>query len=267
MKTLKNKVVVITGGATGIGFSFAKQFGKEGSKIVIAGRRENRLEEAVEKLIAEKIDATYVVCDVAKEDEVKNLLDYTLDFYGEVHVLVNNAGIGPVSKPAYEITRQEIDKILNVNLHGAWNGVRVFAKHMIEKGEECAIYNVASENSFFNAAPLSAGYVASKHALHAMTVALEEDTPDFIEVGLICPGLVNSEIGDGVNIGMDTDKYTSIAMEQIKENQFYIVSHAYNIERINNRQNKIVQAYEQYAPRYENDIEFDVRSILAKMQH
>ncbi len=89
---------------------------------------------------------------------------------------------------------------------------------------------------------------------------------NFVEVGLICPGIVNSEIGGAsITIGMDTDKFTGIATAQIKEGKFYIVSHAYNIVRINERQTEIRGAYETYAPRYEGDIEFDVRTIFTRM--
>ena len=109
-------------------------------------------------------------------------------------------------------------------------------------------------------------YIASKHAVLAMTVALREEAPDFMEVGLIAPGLVNSELGeDGISFGMDTDKYTAIAMEQIKAGKFYIVSHAYNMKRIDDRYTEIREAYEQYAPRYDGDEEFDVRTIIANM--
>ena len=266
MKDFKDKVVVITGGATGIGFSFAKQFGMEGAKIVIGSRRADRIEEAVEKLIAQGVDATGTVCDVTVEDDVKKLLDYTLDFYGQVNVIVNNAGVGPKQKPTYELSREEIDFVLGVNLHGVWNAVRVFGKHMIAQGKECAIYNVGSENSFFNAVKTGSEYVASKHAVHAMTVALEEDTPDFVSVGLICPGLVNSELGEGISFGMDTDKYTALAMEQIKAGSFYIVSHAYNMHHIEERHQQVSQAFSTYAPRYEGDMEFDVRYLMSKMQ-
>ncbi len=121
---------------------------------------------------------------------------------------------------------------------------------------------------------------------------------NFVKVGLICPGIVNSEIGGAsITIGMDTDKFTGIATAQIKEGKFYIVSHAYNIVRINERQTEIKEAYQTYAPRYEGvaygaggmggvppfpslrhtpgmkpaeqgfigDIEFDVRTIYARM--
>ncbi len=264
MNNFRNKVVVITGGATGIGFSFAKQFGGEGAKIVIASRRMQRVNEAVKKLQALGIEAAGTVCDVAIVADVEALADFAWGKFGQVDVIMNNAGVGPVLKPVVEMSREDIMRILDVNLFGVWNGVSVFGKRMIKQATPCAIYNIGSENSLFNGGPLISGYIASKHALHAMTVSLREEVPDFVEVGLICPGLVNSEIGSGITMGMNTDKFTRIAMSQIKEGKFYIVSHAYNIVRIHERQSEIEEAYEAYAPRYKGDIEFDARTIMGK---
>ncbi len=265
MHNFKNKVVVITGGATGIGFSFAKQFGREGTKVVIASRRIKRVNEAVKKLQALGIEAAGTACDVAILSDVEALADFAWREFGQVDIIVNNAGVGPKLKSVIDMSREDIMRILDVNLLGAWNGVSVFGQRMIEQGTPCAIYNIGSENSLFNVAPMISGYTASKHALLAMTVALQEEVPNFVEVGLICPGIVNSEIGGGITIGMDTDKFTGIAMAQIKDGKFYIVSHAYNMVRINQRQAEIKEAYQTYAPRYEGDIEFDVRTIYGRM--
>lgn len=266
MKDFKNKVVVITGGATGIGFSLAKQFGNEGAKVVIASRRLNRVEEAVAKLKSSGIDAAGTSCDVAKEEQVKNLLQYTLDTYGRADVLINNAGVvGTNSKPVIDITNEDVQWVFNINIRGTWNGVRVFGKYMLERGEECAIYNVGSENSFFKSVPHGGEYVASKHGLLGMTVALRDEVPDYFQVGIIIPGLVVSEADEITAVGMDTDKYTSVVLEQIKAEEFYIVSHAYNMVHITDRYNEMSKAYATYAPRYQNDIEFDVMTLAAKM--
>lgn len=265
MKNFQDKVVVITGGATGIGFSFAKQFGNEGAKIVIAGIRQNRVNDAVEKLQTLGIEAKGIQCDVTELADVEAAADFAWNEFGRVDVILNNAGVGSALLPVMEMTREHIMKALDVNLFGVWNGVSVFGKRMIEQGTPCAIYNVGSENSLFNAVPHGSEYVASKHAVYAMTTALREEVPEFMDVGLICPGLVNSELGSGIDFGMDTDTFTAIAMKQIKEGKFFIVSHAYNMVRINDRYTEIREAYEKYAPRYESDAEFDVRTLMATM--
>ena len=93
MKDFKDKVVVVTGGATGIGKSIADKFGKEGAKVIIAARRENKLQNAVNDMKEKGVDAYYKVCDVSNLDDVKALADYAWEKFGQVDVLVNNAGV------------------------------------------------------------------------------------------------------------------------------------------------------------------------------
>jgi short-subunit dehydrogenase len=123
------------------------------------------------------------------------------------------------------------------------------------------------DKALFNGVPNSAAYVATKHAVLALTEALREEVPDFIDIGLICPGFVRSELGDAaaMAMGMDTDRFTALAMEQIRNGEFFIVSHAYNLVRIDERHGEIARAYERYAPRYQGDDEFDVRTLLEKV--
>ncbi len=267
MKDFKDKVVVITGGATGIGFSFAKQFGKEGAKIVIAGRRQDRNDAAVSSLKELGIEAIAIPCDVTDRKSVEGLADKAWDKFGHVDVIMNNAGNMVYGKTIIDSTPDDFMKGYAVNVFGLVNGASVFGKRMIEQGTPAAIYNLGSENSFFHGVPLAAPYVASKHSALVISESLREETPDFIDVAHICPGFVKSELGDegAMQFAMDTDKYTSIAMEQLKEGKFYVVSHAYNMKRINDRYEEIKEAFDTYAPRYEGDEEHDVRTLYQKM--
>ena len=125
----------------------------------MASRRLNRVNEAVEALQAVGIAAEGTTCDVTNLADVKALADFAWNEFSHVDVIVNNAGAGSEQKPVMEKTREEVMKALNVNLFGAWNGVTLFGKRMIEQATLCAIYNVGSENSFFNAVPLGSDYV------------------------------------------------------------------------------------------------------------
>jgi len=265
MKNYKNKVVVITGGATGIGFALAKQFGHEGAKVVICGLRQNRIDEAIEKLKALHIEASGIVSDVSKLADVEKLADFAWATYGKTDVLINNAGINGVQSSIFDISAEDVHNNYAVNVYGTVNGVNVFGKRFIEQGTPCAILNLGSENSHFDGhkdIPWGSDYVSGKHAILGYTDSLRNEAPDFMYVGLICPGLVNSEFGQGVDFGMDTDKFAKIAMQQIKEEKFFIVSHAYNLVRIEDRHAEVKEAYNTYAPRYENDNEFDVTTIV-----
>lgn len=265
MKDFRDKVVVITGGASGIGFSFAKQFGQEGARVLIADLGAERIDRAVAELKQLGIDAAGRECDVSEREQVEALADHAWTTYGRVDAILNNAGIGGRRFPVIEAPREAIDEVFGVNLFGVWNGVSVFGKRLIEQGTPAVILNTGSENSFFNAVPQNSAYLASKHAVFAMTEALREEVPEFIQVGLIIPGYVKTEMTKGAPGGMDVDRFTSICMEQIKAGEFYIVSHAYNIVRIEARQKEIAGAYAKYAPRYEGDDEFDVRSLIARL--
>ena len=264
MKDFKDKVVVITGGATGIGFGFAKAFGLEGAKLVLSARRENRLQDAVSKLNELGIEASYFCADVTKVDQVEALADFAWKKHCHVDVIINNAGMMTNHSPMLVMPSEDLHNIFNVNFFGVVLGSQVFGKRFLEQGTPAAIYNVGSENSLFHGTPLNGAYVATKHSVMAITESLKEETPDFIDVSLICPGFVMSELGPEENMkhGMPTDEYVKIAMTQLKNNEFYVVSHAYNSERIAIRYNKLKKALDTYAPRYEGDIGYDVRTVV-----
>ena len=268
MNDFKDKVIVIPGGATGIGFGFAKAFGAEGASIVLAARRENRLAEAVEQLDALGIEARYCTCDVSDPDQVEALADFAWDAFGHVDVIINNAGMMLPNAPVVETPIESVHQIFAVNFFGVWYGSASFGRRFIEQGTPAAIYNVGSENSLFHGVPMAAPYVATKHAVLALTESLREEMPHFIDVGLICPGFVTSELGppEAMAMAMATDQYVEMVMKQIKAGEFYIVSHAYNIERIDARYKEITDAFSTYAPRYEGDDEFDVRTLMGQLQ-
>ena len=269
MKNFNNKVVVITGGATGIGFALAKRFGKEGAKVVIGGRRENRLEEAVNKLKDEGLEVVAKICDVTKESDLIQLEEFTRNKFGRVDVLFNNAGIGDVRKTVFEMRPEEAQATLDVNFYAVWNAIRIFGKNMIAAGTPCAIYNVGSENSFFNAVKKSAAYIVSKHAIHALTKSLKEEAPDFMDVGLIIPGFVFTEIGpkEIMQLGMPADEFIDRLMPQIKAGEFYILSHPYNAIRIEEAYQEVRQAFDKYVPRFEGDERYDVELLFEKLRN
>ena len=265
MKDFNQKVVVITGGATGIGFAFAKAMGLEGAKVVIASRRVAKVEESVNKLRDLGIEASGTSCDVSIRKDVERLKEFTLNTYGTVDVLMNNAGITQQQMPVLNTDVGVYRKIFEINYFGVIHCTQVFAEVMLEKDSESAIYNVGSENSLFLGVPQASAYISSKHALVALTEALKEEMPKKVGVSLIIPGLVQSELADGFIPGMDTDQYVEVVMEQLKNDEFYCVSHARNIVRIKEQYNALEKAYATYAPRYENDDEFDVRIQIEKL--
>ena len=266
MTHFKDKTVVITGGATGIGFGLAKRFGADGAKVVIGEPRQNRLDEALAALRADGIEAEAMVMDVADPASVEAFADFAWNTCGAVHVLINNAGIALGRKAMTDLPLEDLHRLFNVNFFGVWHGAAIFGKRMIEAGEPAAIYNVASENALFNAVQNSAPYIASKHAVRGLTEAMRDDFPDFIQIGMIIPGFVSSEMTPGSEaIAMNADTFADKVVTQIAAGEFYVVTHPYNVVHIQARHEKLMDSYARNAPRYEGDDEHDVTTLIARM--
>jgi len=264
---INNRNVVITGGASGIGFALAKQLGARDCKIMIAEPDEQRLQTAVAELKKLDIDAHYCICDVTDQRQVENLADSAWATFKRVDMVFNNAGVGIRQSTVIDTNIDELKAMFDVNFFGVWYGSQVFGKRFLAQGTPAGIYNTGSENSLFNAVPLNAGYLATKHAVLGMTDNLREQMPEFIKVGLIIPGFVKSELTANVaHLAMDTDEYAAIVLTQIGDGKFYIVSHACNVPPIDERYAEIRQAYADYAPSYEGDEKYDVRYLLKQLQ-
>ena len=265
MDSYKGKVVVITGSGGGIGFALAKQFGLDGARVVISDISADRVQTAVSELGAMEIDATGCACDVTVRADVEALAKFAKRTHGRVDVLVNNAGVGQLPTPLLDMDLEDFRRVLEVNLYGVLNGIQVFGRIFLEQGTPAGIYNLGSENSIFPCVPSSHAYVSSKHAVLAVTELLSEELPDFVEVALIIPGLVDSDMTREFFQGMDADEFAGKVIAQLKAGEFYIVSHAYNRVRLEERYEKIASAYDKYAPRYDGDAEYDIRSLVQKM--
>jgi NAD(P)-dependent dehydrogenase (short-subunit alcohol dehydrogenase family) len=219
----------------------------------------------VAELTGTGIEANSWVCDTTDETQLAALADFAWDAYGHVDVIVANAGImGKQVGPVLEGDLDNARAVLDTNFFGMWATAAVFGRRLVEQGTPAAIYIMGSENSFFHGIPAGTAYVASKHAALALAEGLREEAPDFIDVGLIAPGFVHSEMVP-FEQAMDTERWSRIAMEQIEAGSFYIVSHAYNMARIGPRYDEVAAAYARYAPRYEGDIEFDVRTLMQEL--
>ena len=266
MKDFNDKIIVITGGASGIGLSFAKIFGDAGAKIVIADINEAKSNHSLALLKERGIDCASQICDVSDYEQMKALADFTLSQYGRADVIMNGAAIGGGGKKFFEEDISAIHKIVAINYFGVLYGSHIFGKYFIERGTPAAIYNIGSENSFFVDIPRMVNYQATKHAVWGLTEALRQELPDFIDIALIIPGWVKTPLTSRLEGGMDVDRFTKIIFEQLKRGQSLAVSHAYNIERITNRFETIKRAFDEFAPRYQGDDEYDIITTIRKLQ-
>lgn len=185
------KHIVVTGASGGIGAELAVALGAAGHRVALAARRETEL-----RTVAERIGAGAVVIptDVTRRAEVERLRDRAIEAFGHVDVWVNNAGRG-ISKPVLELTDEELDLMMTVNVKSALYGMQAIAPHFIARGRG-QIVNVSSVLSRVPFATFRSAYNAAKAALNALTanarVDLARSHPG-IQVTLVMPGLVRTD--------------------------------------------------------------------------
>lgn len=280
MKDFKNKVAVITGAASGIGQGLAERCVKEGMKVVISDIDEKRLRRLERKLNREGAHVLSVLADVSKAIAVEDLAKKTLETFGEVHLLFNNAGIA-IPNLAWEYDLKEWEQVLGVNLWGVLHGIHTFIPIMLKQGNECHIVNTSSIEGVISNGVGGATYGVCKHALVHLTerlaLELEENGPN-IKVSVLCPGFVKTNIflsalsrvtekrrkeilnldarseerAEEIKTFMEEspiiqpDEVADIVFQAIKKEKLYIFTHKDKFlkERIKERFDAILQSFE-----------------------
>jgi NAD(P)-dependent dehydrogenase (short-subunit alcohol dehydrogenase family) len=198
MQEFEGKVAVVTGAASGMGRAFAERFAQEGMKVVLADVEEQALETAVRELRRGEFDVLGVVTNVAVAAEVENLASRTLETYGKVHVVCNNAGVAlHTGQGVWEYSLNDWQWLMGVNFWGVLHGIRTFVPIMIAQDEECHIVNTSSLAGLVAG---SGAYGATKHAVVSLSESLYTELQvrrlTKIGVSVLCPGLVDTRIAD-----------------------------------------------------------------------
>jgi len=184
---LENKVAIVTGAGKGIGWGIAKVFSNEGAKVVVVDWDKEAGEKTAEEIRQSGGDALFVNCDVSNEEQVKAMVQATIDKYGRIDVLVNNAGVG-IYLPVLEATSEDWDHCLAVNLKGVFLCSKYAIPHMQAAGKG-AIVNISSVHSHATVNGV-APYAASKGGITALTRNIAIDYGPAIRVNAIAPGWV-----------------------------------------------------------------------------
>jgi NAD(P)-dependent dehydrogenase (short-subunit alcohol dehydrogenase family) len=227
---IKGKVAYITASSDGIGLGIARAFSKAGAKVVIGYRNEKRLKEALPLFDEDNPGILPIWHDVTHRDGWQRLLDEVNDKWGNLHVLVNNAGIKTLTQ-ASQATWAQWDSAVAVNLTGVWNGVSICLPHMKEHGEGAHIVTTCSMGGLLpgaNAGIYTTTKIAAVGLMESLRIELEETN---VGTSAYCPGLVNTENnpeladqGFGA-AGMDPLEAGERVLNGIYHNDLFILTH------------------------------------------
>lgn len=270
MKHFKDRVAVITGAASGIGRAIAERCASEGMRVVLAGINEDRLLKVETALKAQGATVISVRTDVSKQGEVEALAQKTLDAFGAVHLLVNNAGV-VAGSGVVGSTWNDWEWVMGVNLWGVIYGTKIFTPLMQAQKEPCHIVNISSLSGLIAYQP-SAPYQVTKHAVVALSENLQlalERQQSLVKVSVLCPGWVRTGILDArrnqpdelhdapvpltpameeawktaqaaMEAGLPPEQVANQVFAAIEEERFYILTHPEHNSMIAERMNNIL---------------------------
>jgi NAD(P)-dependent dehydrogenase (short-subunit alcohol dehydrogenase family) len=196
MKEFRDKVAVITGAASGLGRAMAERCVQEGMKVVLADVELEPLAETAASMKASGATVLAVRTDVSQPSDVEALAQKTLEAFGAVHLLFNNAGVATGPCAVWESTIADWEWIIGVNLWGVIHGVRIFVPIMLDQDADCHIVNTASVAGLISGPELGA-YKVTKHAVVTLSETLYHELAQLgarIKVSVLCPGVVSTRI-------------------------------------------------------------------------
>jgi NADP-dependent 3-hydroxy acid dehydrogenase YdfG len=209
---VSGKVVVITGASGGIGEATARHLARNGACVVAGARRTEQLEALVAEIRAEGGRAEHVATDVTRREEVEALTERSIRAYGRLDVIVNNAGVMPLS-PLEQLKVAEWDQMIDVNIKGTLHGIAAALPHFKRQGAGHFI-NIASTGAYA-VIPTAAVYCATKFAVRAISEGLRQEVGSAFKVTLVSPGVTESDLSHTISDAetrKSIDAFRSIAI-------------------------------------------------------
>jgi NAD(P)-dependent dehydrogenase (short-subunit alcohol dehydrogenase family) len=270
MQQLAGKVAVVTGAASGIGLGLARRFGHDGMHVVMSDIEAVTLEREAATLAGEGIDVHTIVADTSVEADVLALAEATLERFGGVHLVCNNAGVGSRGLKVIDLPERDFEWVLGVNLWGVIHGIRAFLPHLLAQ-DEGHIVNTASVSGIYHL-PRMGPYNASKAAVVALSETLKFELDDDganVGVSVLCPSWVRTNISTAVrNLperlhyeltpaqaeemaeykanrrqqqtdALDTDTVATQVRDAVLANQFYVITHPESVTLMRERFDRI----------------------------
>lgn len=196
MPDIEEKVVLITGASSGIGEACARLLAQQGAHVLLGARRGERLERLVEDIRAAGGSAACQRLDVTDAADVQAFVDSALSRFGRVDVLINNAGVMPLSR-LETLQLEEWNRMIDVNIRGVLHGVAA-ALPVMQRQRSGQFVNIASIGAY-QVAPTAAVYCATKYAVRAISDGLRQEVGGDIRVTLVSPGVVESELAESIS--------------------------------------------------------------------
>ncbi len=209
--SLDGKVAVVTGASKGIGFEIAEIFAAAGAKVVLSSRKQEAVDEMANKLKARGYEATGIACNVGNLEELPVLVEKTVEMYGGIDVLVNNAAANPVFGPVHDVSLEAFDKIMTVNVKAPFELTRLCFPHL-RKSSGASVINISSIGGISPEKGLGI-YSVSKAALISLTKVYAKEWGEAdIRINAICPGLIQTKFSQAL---WTNEKIMEQAMKQL----------------------------------------------------
>lgn len=268
MDTFKNRVAVVTGAASGIGFAVAQALAREGAHVALVDIQAERLEAARAEIAGLGVEARAFAFDVSERKEVYAAAEAIEKAFGNIHILINNAGVGYRDVPLHETPDGDLDWLFGVNVLGVLNGIKAFVPKIKKHGEGGHVVNAGSISGLYLRSGWNYGlYSATKAAVVFLSEGLREElAPQGIGVSVLCASGVDTEVfsasrvrparfggpappppglADALKGHMAPATVARHVIRAMRDNAFFIITHPQAArDKIIARHQEIMQAYE-----------------------